>query len=520
MRWMSVSAGTICSLLVTSGALAAGPVGLSIYLQDGVAEPINIVDNERRFVDELDITATVTTATDEGIDPVIQSGDLSTLDWTGVELADEEWKPAGDGSGTFVRERFYRNAAWMENPSTFVISQVDGDRVLPNPGFETFAGYDDFKTVSDDGAIRRFFARQVTTGCTDIGDCSTATSFTAQALVQLRQAIDPKRESRKISKKADALRIVWTADPTRIRQVPIQHVRAQDSEYGYGFDVEVEATTPPANGQYYVPGEAITFTLGLYDGDRNALDANGMLPTYADFLAGQALGGLRYFDLFLNPTLFYALKHREGNLLLSMGGPSQSFKVTENIVPVSDFFLPQTQSVFSAEYGYSAVVVGVPAFTITFGGLFDPGIWQTPITNQATIVVPDDALPGTYVVSLKARRDFAGEAINEGDVIRLQVGTEVATAWEPTTGNCETCHAGPTALENVLHGIGDRESCLNGCHVSIGNEPDNALDYRVHFVHTRTDRLGADAGDCLLCHFDPPTDDPRGYPGFGFPFAE
>lgn len=501
-----------------SSAAHEDPVGLSLLLENGASPGIDVIQgNTGRFIDELDILTVAQTATDEGIDPIIESGDFADLNWNGVELVDEEWRP--DGTGTFTRQRFYRGARWMSEPSAFLIVQVDNKgKLLPVLPHLVYAGSDDLWSGLDGAFIRRFNARQVTFGCAAIDDCSGSTQHVAQGLVQLRQSQYPLLDTRKIHKKTAALVVYWSADPFNLREIPVSQIKPKDAEYGHGFEIEIQAQTPPANGMYYMPGESITFEVIFRDGNGKRLDDNGSLPTYAEFIGGGTESGLRYFDALLNPTLYYALKHREGNMTLTMGGPSDGFAVTDYTVPFLHFFQEQIQLAFADEHGFSAVSSGVPPFPVILGGLVDPTIWTTPLTNQVTLTVPEDALPGTYVVTLKGRRDYGGEATNAGAVLRIQVGTTEQTSWEPTTGNCETCHSGPTALRNILHGIGDRESCLAGCHTSIEMEPDSALDYRVHFVHSRSNRYPADINNCSVCHFEEPDGIPRGYPGFVFPF--
>ncbi len=494
----------------------AGSRGLSLRIDDGIGTPIATVGNDKRYVDELDIVANAATPDDQGITPLTTSGDLADLDWTGVELVDEEWRP--DGAGTFTRQRFYRNARWMENPGLFVVYPVDAHgHPLPALPYLVNSGTDNLWSAFDSMFVRRFVARQTTSGCAAVDDCSGATGHVAQALVQLRQAQYPGIGDRRLPHGTKALRVFWTADPCHLRDIPVSSAAA--GELGYGFGVELEAATPPGNGQFYVPGEAITFALAFTDGAGNRLDDDGALPTYADFLDHGTASGLRYFDAGLNPTLFYALKHREGNLLLAMGGPSDAIGVTDYTVPLGDFFLPEVPVAFAAEHGFSAVVAGVPPLAVILGGLFDPTVWNAPVSDQVVLHVPADALPGTYVVAIKARRDFAGEATNTGDVLRIQVGTTEETSWAPTTGGCNGCHSGTAALGNILHGMGDRESCLAACHsAALGNEPDGALDYRIHFIHSRSDRYPADPYDCTVCHAEQPDDAPKGYPGLGWPF--
>jgi hypothetical protein len=285
--------------------------------------------------------------------------------------------------------------------------------------------------------------------------------------------------------------------------------------------MELEVVNAPANGEYYVAGEDIQFRYILTDGAGNPLDEEGQLPTFSEFIFGGTGSGLRYFDLFLNPTLYYALKHREGNVTLAMAGPTDRLKVTDYTVPFTDFFNEQIRGAFAQEHGFSAVTASLPSYPVLLGGLvIDPTIWNAPVSNIVTLTVPDDALPGTYVVASKARRDFMGEAINTGTFINIQVGTSTMTQRQESTSGCSSCHSGRSTLQNNLHGIEDpsRISCFAGCHTALEVEPDASLDYRVHFIHTRSNRYPADADDCLACHNEQPESDPRGYPGFVFPY--
>jgi hypothetical protein len=487
------------------------PVGLSLFFRDGSIPPLLLERGHRRYLQELDIVANVSTPTDEGIAPLTKSGDLARVDWRGISFVEEDWRQAPDG--TFTRQRFYRGARWMNESSEFILWATDARGRTLGPPIVASAGRDDRGGPEGDFFVRRFVARQIASGCAAIGDCSTATSFTAQGLVQLREALHTTERARTISGKAVRLALFWSADPSANRPVDIQ-----DSECdahpapGHGFSVDIEPVSAPANGAYYMPGETASFRIRFRDGAGHPLFREGSLPSYADYLAGLITPGLRYVDLGLNPTLYYALKKRESNLLVTLSGPTDRLKVPKRTVQFGEFFAPQVNSALTSLDGFSAVVVGVPPLGITFGGTVDPTLWQTPVSDVVSFIIPEDALPGTYVVAAKARRDFAGEALNRSHTLSIQVGTAIPTGFSPSTGPCTTCHAGPSALGTILHGLDDRRACFS-CHTPLSFEPDNALDFRVHFVHSRSRRFPGDVNDCSLCHLTPPHGPARGFPG-------
>lgn len=510
-----VALGSIL-LLAAAAAASAGeerkdeecaPVGLSLLFRDGAAAPVSLVGSAPRYLQELDIVASVTTTSDQGVTPLASAGDLATLDWTGIAFVEEDWRPAGDG--TFTRQRFYRGARWMNERSHFVLFARNEDGWPLGVPIVASAGADDRQGPRGDFFVRRLVARQIATGCAAIGDCHTATSFTAQGLVQLREALDAGRQARSIPAGAKRLELFWSADPHRLRAVALG--APAPSPPGTGFQVGVAPVQGPSNGQFYQPGEAVTFRVSFRDGQGRPLHPPGHLPTYADFLAGHDTAGLRYVDLAIAPTLYYALKKREGNLLVSLSGPTDRLKVPSRTVPPEDFFAPQATVATTSLDGFTAVVAGVPPLPVTFGGFADPKIWETPVSDLVTLTIPGDALPGTYVVAAKARRDFGGEALNRTETIAIQVGTTTPTTFTPRTGRCTTCHQGPSALGTILHGLGDRRACYS-CHTPIFFEPDNALDIRVHFVHSRSKRFPGDVHDCSLCHTSPPPGPARGFP--------
>lgn len=480
------------------------PIGLGLFFRDGHALPLAVESAAARYIQELDIVASVTTPTDEGVARLATSGDLADLDWSGITFAEEDWRPAPDGS--LMRQRFYRGARWMEQPSVFILfaTNVQGDAVgtpiVAPAGSERQKHADAF-------FVRRFVARQITTGCTAVGDCSAATSFTAQGLVQVREATRAQR-AQSIPPTATRLKLSWSAQPGRLRSVELSFDAETPAGVGSGLSPSLELLTSPANGSFYVPSESVRVRATLRDAEGRRLHEAGTLPTYGDFLDGGTESGLRYFDPTLNTTLYYTLKKREGLMVLSLSGPTDRLKVPLATVGPAEFFAPQVPIATTAVDGYSALAATIPPLLVMFGG--DPNLWNVPVSDEVTFTIPSDALPGTYVLALKARRDFAGEPLNRGVTTTIQVGTAQETLFLPQT-SCTTCHsdAAGSSLTDILHGLSDRRACYS-CHAPLFSEPDNALDFRVHFVHSRSKRFPGDVRDCSLCHKSPPSGPGRG----------
>lgn len=494
----------------------AAPVGLSLWWQDGAvrneageARPVDLYEDFRRYVQELDITASVVTGDDRGIEPLKETGDMAGLDWTGVEFVEEDWRP--DFEGTFTRSRFYRKARWMERYSIFALVPINAAGAVVGAPVLELAGLDDRQLPGDDGFVRRFDARQITPRCPAIGDCSGATEFIAQGLVQVRYAMQPNARAVSIPSLAKRLKLVWTEDPTNHRLVDVVHRRYVDTPYRYGFAPGLVVKNPPANGVYYVPGEALDVQVTFRDGSGNRLHPEGSLPTYTEFTEDRIESGLRYYDGFQELlTLYYALKHREGMTMWSFSGPTDRVDFPSHVVDFFDFLLPQTTTATVAADGFSAVATLNPSFA----QLAVPELRSTPVTDTVRFVVPADALPGTYVVAIKARRDWGGEALNRATTLTVQVGQAAPTTFQPDTGGCDGCHQGRASFANILHGLADRRTCPS-CHAKLAFEPDHALDYRIHLIHSRSERVAADVYNCSLCHLTPPDGPPRGFPGVG-----
>jgi len=482
-------------------------VGLSLLFANGEAPPMDLIGSVPRYLQEIDIVESVPTATDEGIAPLILDSPLATLDWTDVAQVEEIWVPGLDG--TFRRERYFRDARWMLQHSTFQLVAVDSNGQQLGAPWLVNAGRDTALLPPDDALVRRFVARQLAFGCASVGDCTNAT-YVAEALIQVRDALDPEHDAQPVPAAATELRLSWNRLPGAVYSVPVQRIPADDADFQYGFGVTLEQASTPGNGSYYLPGESVSFRVTFRDGDGNRLHPVGQLPSYADFVTGQSPGGLRYLDLQLLSRLYYALKHRESNLFTVLSGPTDELRTPQTVVDPNLFFGPQVPFATTAVDGFTAVGQTVPPTAIIFGGLLvDPSIWSAPVSDLVTFTIPSDAEPGTYLAAIKARRDFAGEALNRGDTVEIQVGQSAPTTFTPET-TCVSCHSEErTSFAALLHGLDDRRACF-GCHASLGIEFDNALDIRVHTIHDRSDRFEADIHDCALCHLTPPEGPQRG----------
>lgn len=486
--------------------LDAAPVGLSLLWSNGVASPRTLVGLTPRFIQELDIVESVPSAVDDGIAPLITNSGLSGLNWSGATQVEEIWVPSLDG--TFTRERYYRDAVWMNATSVFTLQAIGPNGSPLGIPWVVRAGRDDAQLPSDDLFIRRFDARQLALGCASVGDCSGA-SYLAEALVQVRGALHPLLDSRIVPPRTASLRLGWNRLPGASFSVDVDRISRAEAEFDAGFRVELEPSSTPANGSFYEPGEAVSFRVSFLDGSGQRLHPVGSLPSYGEFVTGQVESGLRYLDLSLRTRLYYALKHRESNLFVVLSGPTDRLRTPQTVVDPSLFFGPQVPFATTAVDGFTAVGQTVPPAAIVFGGLADPSLWSLPVSDELMFTIPDDAEPGTYIAAVKARRDYAGEALNRGATIEIQIGQAAPTVFTPSTA-CDSCHSGErTDFGTLLHGLDDRRACF-GCHASLGIEFDNALDIRVHAIHDRSNRFDADIHDCGVCHLTPPDGPQRG----------
>lgn len=482
------------------------PTGLSLFFTNGQAPTVRLHSNQRRYVQEIDIVESVASSSDTGLEPLLLDSRVSKLDWRGVEQVEEIWVPSLDG--TFTRERYFRNARWMNQPSSFRLVALDANGRKLRSLRIVHAGLDSRQRRSDDMFIRRFVARQSAFGCASVGDC-TGASYVAEALVQLRAALEPGAGA-VIPPATSELQVFWNRLPKTRFAAGVERAQAPgDPALKSGFQVQLATASSPDNGMFYVPGESVSFRVSFLDGQGNRLHPEGQLPSYASFVGGQVESGLSYLDLQLQTRLYYALKHRESNMFFVLSGPTDKLRTPSTVVDPNLFFGPQVPFATTPVDGFTAVGQTIPPAGIVFGGLVDPALWSLPVSDIVTFTIPADAEAGTYVAALKARRDFSGEALNRGTTLEIQVGQAAPTTFTEAT-TCTGCHDGErNNFATLLHGLDDRRACF-GCHASLGIELDNALDIRVHAIHDRSNRFDADIQDCMLCHVTPPDGPQRG----------
>jgi hypothetical protein len=248
-------------------------------------------------LNEIDLVFTdPVKSVDDGIDSLMRSGDAAAFDWKGVEMVEEAWRQTGE---TYIRQRFYRNANWMNAASQFTVYPTDAqDRRIGTPLIMA-AGRDDQASEQDDGFIRRFAARQVATGCKKQGDC-TGAQFFAQMLVQVRHNRHRSSRTAGIPPQTAALELEWSQKLPKRFTVPVKHATENSVPFGYGFQVSLDLA-PPANGRFFAAGEHVKLRPAFRDGNGRSLSEGGKLPTYAQVMGGAAVSGLGYYNAASTP---------------------------------------------------------------------------------------------------------------------------------------------------------------------------------------------------------------------------
>lgn len=476
-------------------------VGLALEVDNGTPAPLQLKRGQTFFLNQIDLRASITASSDEGVAGLAKHGDFAHLIWDGVAQNDQELILLPNPDGTFQRRRFFRDAAWMNTDSAFALQQLDARGDAIGPPLYTSAGLEHARGAYDGFFDRRFRAIQWTRDCRSTTNCDGAKLYEEEALVELRYAMRPDRTFA-LAPRAAALKLTWLTQPARTYTIPITQIATP--QYSYGINVDVEAVTAPRADGSYAPGSDITFRVTLKDGEGHRLHAPGALPTYNDVVHGSNPAGIQYYRAFFDPTTTYwRRKHRERMMMAQLIGPAQNVQPIRSIAELETFLGPDdvqdTASI--ARDGVFAQFRTFPTSHDLFGGAFDPAHagWAAAVPDTWTHHLPPDAPSGTYTLTLKGRRTYMGQDIPFTRSIDVQVGTPARTRAVMTTGGCEACHAGPSALSTVLHGNANRAACA-GCHAPLGFELEGPIYVRTHFIHSRSRRVGASVADCALCH--------------------
>jgi hypothetical protein len=473
------------------------PVGLAFEIAEGAGVPLQVRKNQRFYINQIDMRASLTTTVDEGVTGLDRTGDFASLDWKKTSLADQTILAEPNADGTYTRQRFYRNSRWMDLPSAFVIEQVDAQgRVVALP-LIIDTGLEQLRTPIDSFFVRRMRAIQWTYDCASPTDCSNAHSFSEEALIELRYANGPN-PSFQFRPETTALRVTWSHKPSSPYTIPVQQVAAP--EWDYGFGIQVTPETPPAANGTYAAGQDVSFAFTLTDGAGKSLHPGGPLPSFLDYLGGNTPSGVQYWKLDEPYATYYRRKHRERQMFASISGPAQDIQPIRTVTNLVEVIDPATESIIvgtQARDGVYGAAASVPGIFV----LFDASRWADPVDNHFRFHIPDDAKPGTYLVTLKARRKYLGEDIPKATTIKIQVGSPTPTTATLHTGKCDSCHQDGSSFSRISHGLTDRSTCAP-CHTPLTNELEGPAYVRTHFIHSRSNRVDVSMKKCETCHLD------------------
>jgi len=474
------------------------PVGLALDIEDGVAVPFKVRKNQRFYLNQIDLRAHIDRTIDEGVAGLDQLGDFADVDWRDTTFADESFINTPNPDGTFTRRRMFRKSRWMDEPSSFVIEQLDAQNQQSGDPLVVDTGLEYVRTDADNFFVRRMRAIQWTNDCASKTDCRTAKSFMEEALVELRYANGPN-PNMKLDSATTQLRVTWSANAKHPYTVAVQQIEQPEWDYGFGIDLAV--ITPPAANGVYAPGQELTVKFTLRDGSGKALHAPGELPTFQDYLADNIPSGIDYWNINELVMTYYRRKHKEKQMVVAINGPMQDTgPIRDTLDFVGSILSSLDGSVATAKpeaQGFFGAVAEVPELSTLIG--LNP--LDSPVGDTVKFTLPGNAAPGTYKVVMKARRSFLSQEIPMAKVIEIQVGTAQHTAKTLDTGGCPSCHKNGSDFTRLNHAFPvDQRDVCSTCHVPLPFEPEGTVYIRTHFIHSRTDRLDAPLIRCSNCH--------------------
>jgi len=479
------------------------PVGLALDIDDGVAAPMRVRKNQTFYINQIDLRAHLDTTVDDGVASLARSGDFAGLDWSNTRLVDQSFVYLPNADGTFTRRRMYRESRWMEQPSFFLIEQRDAQGHLRGLPIVVDTGLAHVRTPFDSFFARRMRGIQWTNNCASKTDCSTATSFMEEALVELRYAGGP-HPGFQLDSATTQLRVTWTANSNRRYTIPITQIANPTWDYGFGIDLRV--TTPPLPNGTYAPGTTLQVQFTLRDGSGKRLHEPGALPSFLDYLTGNDPAGIDYWNVNEKVMTYYRRKHKEKQMVVAIDGPVQDTQPARETLDFFGQIVTTTDgsliTATNAANGFFGAAAAVPSWKTLVG--IEP--IDAPVRDTVAFTLPADAKPGTYKIVMKARRSYLGEELPRAATLAIQVGTTQATSKTYSTGRCAACHNGDSKLPRMNHGLDlDQRDVCTTCHVPLPFEPEGPVYVRSHFIHSRTDRLNASPAQCNLCHLDRPS---------------
>lgn len=476
------------------------PIGIALDVEDGVAIPLKIRSRQRFYIQQVDLRAHADGSIEEGVAGLDQRGDFADLDWAGTRLVDESFVTVPSADGTFVRRRLFRRARWMDESSRFVIEQLDARGVPRGPPLVVEAGSEFVRRDTDSFFVRRLRAIQWTNDCASRADCSHATSFMEEALVELRYA-SGSNPGTVLDAATTQVRLTWSANSGHPYTIPVEQVEHPAWDYGLAIDLAV--TTPPDPSGVYAPGQTLDVAFTLRDGAGAPLHPADALPTFLDYLSGNDPPGIDYWNINEKVMTYYRRKHMEKQMVIAIDGPVQDARpIRDTLDFIGEILASGDGAVTTARperNGFFGEAAAVPAWRTLIG--LQP--IDSPVTSTARFTLPTNAGSGTYKVTMKARRSYLGQELAVAKVIEIQVGTTQRTQGQLATGRCRACHQGASDLTRISHGLSadDRDTCTT-CHVPLPFEPEGPVYVRTHFIHSRTDRLDAPLIRCSNCHID------------------
>ncbi len=434
---------------------------------------------------------------------------FQALDWSGVGVIRDEFVQSDEtpDPDVYQHEVEFGNAAWMlVTDDSFLMELLDVDGNVK----QSFT-YDrsDFLAQNATAGHTRFIWTNANIGRQQFpGDITphappdpgpnfapvSPIAYRTQARLDMITSTHPTK-----SFKLDpgligdgAIRLTWSQMPSDPFYFPVTFVKPTDLPAtcydandqtkmvacDFGLEPEVQLA-PPANGQYYMPGDQLQVRVAIKDGSGNYLHPLDHLPTYNQMLAGQA-NGLLYISFFG----LLDLGERDSIMTLAVSGPHQ------NMRPQYELDNP---SWYANWEFFGTELSGANAL---------PGQRDLPINTAQVFTLPANAQPGTYSIVFKTHRQYLGERFTKATHFDFQVGQTQPTNFPGRVGNCQICHRGVITLENVRHGlpVDFVEGCKT-CHNRIDPSQDNIASQAViHRVHMNSPKYPQPKNDCTMCH--------------------